>query len=252
MKNKIPLVVAHRGYSAKFPENTQAAFQAAIAAGAAMIELDVHLSRDGALIVTHDFELGRTSSGKGTLADFSSRELRSLDAGSWFAPYFKGERFPVLGEVLAMAKGKIDLNIEIKEETLVSETAYQTMAEKILVMVNGHAMRDHVVISSFDWKILERIRSQDSDLRLGLLNHEPEKGLRWEEAGKIRAYSYHPNFKTFTAQNAAEVREHGLKLFPYTANTEEEFRRLIELGADGIITNEVERLQDFLKATSRK
>jgi glycerophosphoryl diester phosphodiesterase len=240
-----PLVIAHRGYSGKFPENTLAAFQGAIETGADMIELDVHLTRDGALLVTHDFELGRTG-GDGTISTHTSAELRRFDAGSWFGPGFRGERFPVLGEVLALAKGKIELNIELKEETLTSPEAYEAMAEKTLVLARGHAMLDHIVISSFDWKALKYVRERDQKVRLGLLNHEPEVSLRWQEMGGIHPYSYHPNHEKLTNAHASEIRGHGLKLFPYTANTEAEFAKLRNLGADGVITNEVEALMGFL------
>lgn len=241
------LVIAHRGYSAKFPENTLSAFEAAIAAGAAMIELDVHLTRDGALLVTHDFELGRTSNGKGTISDFTSRELRSLDAGAWFSQYHKGERFPVLGEVLAMAKGRIELNIELKEETLPDDSVRDVMAEKVLALAGGHGMLSQVLISSFDWRALARLRLKDQNVRIGLLNDTPEKGLRWDEAAPLRAHSYNPNHEGLSEAQAREIHSKGLKLYPFTANTPEEFRKLLALGADGIITNEVEKLKEFLR-----
>jgi len=247
MKSR-PLIVAHRGFSARFPENTMAAFFGALEAGAQMIELDVHLTRDGALIVTHDFELGRTSSGAGSLSDHSSAELRRLDAGSWFGAGFQEERFPVLGQVLAFAKGNVELNLELKEETLVSPSAYEAMATKTLELVERHNMLDKVLISSFDWKMLSVLREKNSRIRLGLLNHEPEKDLRWKEAAQIGAYSYHPHFKNLTASLVREISEKGLLLFPYTANTNAEFERLVILGADGIITNEVALLKFFLES----
>ncbi len=245
MKSK-PLVIAHRGYSGKYPENTFAAFQAAIDFGADMIELDVHLTKDGALLVTHDFELGRNCATRGTLFDFTSKELRRIDAGSWFAPGFNGERFPVLGEVLGMAKGKVQLNVEIKEETLQSESAYNAMAEKILMLLSQHGMLNQVVVSSFDWKVLQLLRGSNGNVRLGLLNHEPTSGLHWDLAKTIGAYSYHPNFAQLTEEHVREMHTHGLKVFAYTANTEAEFRRLNALGVDGIITNEVEALKKWL------
>jgi glycerophosphoryl diester phosphodiesterase len=241
------LVIAHRGYSAQFPENTLAAFQGAIAAEANMIELDVHLTRDGALLVTHDFQLGRTSNGKGPLSALTSRELRSLDAGAWFSDFYKGERFPVLGEVLAMVKGKAELNVELKEETIQEPDARNAMVEKVLAMARGHGMLPQILISSFDWRALARVRELESGVRIGLLNDFPERGLRWEEALPLRAHSYNPNLDSLTEEAAREIHAKGLKLFPFTANTREEFRKALTFGADGIFTNEVEKLKDFLK-----
>ncbi len=247
MKNK-PLVIAHRGYSGKFPENTLAAFRGAIESGAQMIELDVHLTRDGALLVTHDFELGRTCNGRGRLSDLSSAELRRLDAGSWFHNRFSGEHFPVLGEVLALARAKVELNVELKEETLTSDAAYDAMAEKTLELLSRHGMEKNVIISSFDWQALKRVREKNPDIRLGLLNHEPEQSLHWGEVGRIRPFSYHPNQEKLDAAQVKEIKERGLKIFPYTANQESTFQRLFDLQVNGIITNEVEDLRNFIAA----
>ena len=85
------IVLAHRGYSAKAPENTMAAFELALAVGADGIELDVHMTRDGEIVVIHDDTLDRTTNGKGPVSDQTMAELRELDAGSWFSPEFAGE-----------------------------------------------------------------------------------------------------------------------------------------------------------------
>jgi glycerophosphoryl diester phosphodiesterase len=90
---KRPLVIAHRGYRTKYPENTLVAFQAAIDVGADMIELDVLLTKDRKMVVIHDESLGRTTNGRGMVSDCTLSQLKALDAGSWFDPCFKEERF---------------------------------------------------------------------------------------------------------------------------------------------------------------
>ena len=111
-----PWIIAHRGYRQKYPENTLAAFQAAMAAGAQMIELDVMLSRDRRPVVVHDDTLERTTNGTGAVKDFTLEELKKLDAGSWFEPRFADQRLPELSEVLALAGGRTRVNIEIKAQ----------------------------------------------------------------------------------------------------------------------------------------
>ena len=109
-----PLVSAHRGFSAAAPENTLAALRAALAAGADVAEIDVQLSRDGVLVLMHDRTLERTTDGTGPLRERTVAELKRLDAGSWFAPAYRGEEVPTLAEMLAWSRGRLGLLIELK------------------------------------------------------------------------------------------------------------------------------------------
>jgi glycerophosphoryl diester phosphodiesterase len=113
-KFKPPWFIAHRGYRAKYPENTLIAFQAALDAGVQMIELDVALSRDRKLVVIHDATLERTTNGKGAVSDHTLAQLKQLDAGGWFHARFAGEHLPELSEVLDLVDGQVMINIEIK------------------------------------------------------------------------------------------------------------------------------------------
>src|SRR5258705_12246401 len=109
-----PVVVAHRGSSAITPENTLAAFRQASSDGAAAVELDVRLSKDGEVVVIHDEKLHRTTGGRGRGSDFSLKELRQLSAGSWFHKEFSSETIPTLAEILALLRGIMGVKIEIK------------------------------------------------------------------------------------------------------------------------------------------
>ncbi len=108
------LNIAHRGASALAPENTMAAFAMAVELGADAIELDLHVSRDGELVVIHDHTLDRTTDGEGPVHTRSLQELKRLDAGRWFGESFAGQRIPTLAEVLDRFSGKIPLALEIK------------------------------------------------------------------------------------------------------------------------------------------
>lgn len=245
MKSR-PLLIAHRGFSAKYPENTLVAFEQALVHHCDMIELDIHLSKDGQLIVHHDFNLGRTSSGNGLIFDQTAHDLQKWDAGSWFNSKFKGEKIPLLRDVFALVKNQCLINVEIKHETLINRKACDQMAEGLLKLVEESHLMDTVVVSSFAWPMLEILRAKNSEIQLGLLNHELEKGLRLENADKIKPYSYHPNFKKLTKSMVELLHKYGLKVYPYTANETQDFEFLCEIDVDGIITNEVESLYHYL------
>ena len=111
---RTPLIIAHRGDMAHAPENTLAAFASAIAKGADGVELDVHLTADGELIVHHFFGLGFTNNGVGLVCERTLAELKALDAGSWFDAKFAGEKLPTLAEVFDLCKGKCRLEVDMK------------------------------------------------------------------------------------------------------------------------------------------
>lgn len=136
-----PWVIAHRGAAALAPENTLAAFKAAMAVGADAVELDVHLSRDGKLIVMHDETVARTTDGRGAIAELSGAEIRRLDAGGWFDASYAGERVPYLEEVLALdAHPVIELKYGSERYPRIEEAVVYALQE-------AGRMQDAVVIS---------------------------------------------------------------------------------------------------------
>jgi glycerophosphoryl diester phosphodiesterase len=241
-----PLVVtAHRGFSGAAPENTPAAFQAAILTGADMIELDVHLSRDGSLVVIHDDTLKRTTNGRGKVADKTLDDLRLLDAGAWFDPRFSGEKIPVLAEVLALARGRIALNIELKKGKSFPYTM-EELADRTLEEVERLGMLDRVLFSSFDPAAIDRILRRNPRLPVGLITEKP-----WatpEEAGGGKVYpTINALYKNLNAGNVRLARDRGVRIHAWTVNAPEEMAQMIALGVDGIITNHPDRLIDLLR-----
>lgn len=139
----LPYVAAHRGASRLAPENTIAAFSAALDQGALGIELDVHLSADGRAVVVHDYFLDRTTDGEGPVFRMNSVELKKLDAGSWWSEEFSGERLPLLDEVFELARGRAVVHVELKGlggDALVAE---------VVRLARGIGVTDHVVLMSF-------------------------------------------------------------------------------------------------------
>ena len=147
---KRPWVVAHRGYRAKYPENTIAAFEAAIAAEADMIELDICLTSDRIPVVIHDKTLDRTTNSKGLVSAHTLAELKELDAGSWFGAEFKGEAIPTLEELMMKIKGRITVNIEIKPESFEAPAPPDAIEVQVCEIVEKLEMADSVLISSFE------------------------------------------------------------------------------------------------------
>jgi glycerophosphoryl diester phosphodiesterase len=235
-----PLLIGHRGYPARFPENTLAAFEGAIGAGCDMIELDVTLSRDRKVVVIHDDTLDRTTTGKGPVRGRTLAEIKALDAGSWFDARFAAERVPELSQVLELTAGRCMLNIEIKESAF--ETGYPADAveRQVVGLVKESGALDRVLVSSFDRRILDRIAAMDTPPPIAYISdHGADKGLL-EMLVAMKAFSWHPRFKVLTRDQVDLLHASGIKVFPWTINTREEAEKLLALGVDGLISNEME------------
>ena len=156
------LVVGHRGAPSRAPENTLASFAAALAIGVDAIELDVHLTRDGHLVVIHDQNLARTTNGKGLVHEHSLAELMALDAGSWFGPSFAGERIPSFEETLVRIGPRVPLQVEIKGAT-------EGVVEATIAALRTHDVLDSAMITSFHLHRLPLVRKLAPAAQIGAL-----------------------------------------------------------------------------------
>jgi glycerophosphoryl diester phosphodiesterase len=232
------LNIAHRGASAEFPENTLIAFAAAITAGADMCELDVQRSADGALIVMHDDSVERTTDGKGKVAALKLETIKRLDAGTWFASRFAGERVPLLSEVFELAHGHCALNIELKAPEV---------AAQVCDLIGEWHTEQSTLISSFDWHELAQVRRIAPELRIGLLaSRGPSRLL--EAAVKMKAAAINPSFELITAEYCDRAHRNGLAIYTWTVDDPAQMRRLIIAGADGIMTNHPKRLRAVVES----
>jgi len=242
---KRPWVVAHRGYRGLYPENTLVAFEAAIAAGADMVEADVCLTRDRVPVVIHDKTLYRTTNGKGLVSEHSLSEIKELDAGSWFSAEFKGEAIPTLEELLQLVKGKISVNIEIKNDSIESPAPSDAIEVQICELVERLEMEDSVLISSFEHFIFPRIQrwyrnhGKSNVIRIALLQGVPLlEDLALGLCQRQNAYSYHPDENFVTPSLIEIMKAGGFRIFPYTINDEKRMEQLINWGVTGIISDE--------------
>ncbi len=233
-----PWIIAHRGYRAKYPENTLIAFQAALDAGVQMIELDVVLSRDRKLVVIHDANLERTTNGKGAVSDYTLEQLKQLDAGGWFHPRFSGEQLPELSEVLDLAGGQVFINIEIKPHAYEPHHPLDAVERQIIALIRRRIIADRVLISSFDLSLLQHIATIGHAPALGLISRNPANKQTLEECKQLNVVSWHPNHQILTPEQVKTMHAHDIRVFPYNADTSEEIARVLEMDVDGVISSD--------------
>ncbi len=239
-RGKYPvLVIAHRGFSGAAPENTMAAFNKAIDAGAEMIEIDVHLTSDGKVVVIHDDSLERTTNGSGRVADYTFHELQKFDAGSWFSNDFRGEKIPSLSQVLTLSKECILVNIEIKKGFL-GTYSMNDLADRALAEVESKSMLDEVLFSSFETAALHRIMEKNKRAKIALLLKKP-----WKNSDEALSGNYsilNCGKDTLTEQGIISAKQSGFRLNVWTVNEEKDMDWFINMNVEGIITNYPDQL----------
>jgi glycerophosphoryl diester phosphodiesterase len=237
-------VIAHRGASAYYPENTLSAFEGAITMGADMVELDVQLTSDKQVVVFHDEKISRCTNGRGKIADHTLAELKKLDAGSWFDKEFESAGIPTLAEVLEICKNRIAVNIEIKTEA-VSGILTGGIEEKCLKIVDQAGMCGHVVFSSFDPRAVIHLKVIDKTAAAAVLF---EKGLYGanppsEIVGLLGADAFNCSKRELSKAWLADLEAHNIPFNIYTINDEKNMRHLVSLGVNGIFTNHPDLLK---------
>lgn len=230
-----PLIFAHRGACRVAPENTLPAFAAAVQLGADGVELDVQYSADGGLVVFHNPTLEKTSTGRGRVTAHTLAELQALDAGSWFGPEFAGTRIPTLAEVLALLKGRLLVNIELKALDLASNS----LGPDVVQLVRRYDMADQVVLSSFNPFALRAAKQAGPEIEAGLLlSLELPRWTRWEIIRRYsRAEGLHPELAMVDQAYMARARRLGMPVRVWTVNEEADLHRMAALGVDTIITD---------------
>lgn len=235
-------IIAHRGFSSVAPENTISAFEKAIEVGADYFELDVHKTKDDSVVVIHDNSLKRTSSNGRIekIEEVPYQELISAKVGysEKFGDTFKEEKIPTLREALKVAKGKIKVCIEIK---------VYGVEESVLKTVNELNMNDEVIIFSFYYPVLAKIRQYDKEIPiLYLKGNADEETMYYGEAIGANAIGVGRETEiTKELLDMAHARD--MEIWQWTVNEKEDIRKLIEVGIDGIITNFPDSALSILK-----
>lgn len=230
-------IVAHRGYSEVAPENTVAALELAVQAGADAVEFDLHTAADGTPVLFHDETLERTSNGYGPVASLSLEELRDLDAGSWFDRAFAGEPIPPLAEALEAVGGRIGrVYAEVKSVREPGD------ARTIVDVVREAGLVERTVFISMDWSALDRIREHDPSALLGYIVDDPRRAADAyaRAAGDARALvDFDCRILLSDPPLAVRFADAGIPLATWTVNSVDDAARLFEMGVTRITTNRV-------------
>ena len=234
-----PFIVAHRGASEDAPENTLPAFDLAIRSGAEVVECDVHLSRDGEVVVIHDADLGRTTAGRGAVAELSWRELRTVEAGypARFGTRYAGTRLPRLADLLEMARCRCEVMIEIKADAV--GAAAGGIEERCVAAVTEAGMTGHVAYISMSPSVVSRIRALDPDAVTGLVFRRRRLWRLVPEAIRVRANLLIHATTVLLARPGVvrEARAAGLRTGAYVVNDESTLHRLLAAGVESLASD---------------
>jgi glycerophosphoryl diester phosphodiesterase len=230
-----PLVIAHRGASGELPENTMPAYRLALEQGADMIEIDLHTTRDGAIVITHDESL-EDLGGRGEVADATLEEIRRLDAGG-------GAAVPTLEEVLDAFGGRIPFNLELKRG---SREEYRGMEAAAVSEVARRGLLEQTLFSSFYPPVLEALREVSPEVRMAVLVSPRFPQGAIERARSLGAEALNPERSLVNREMVESAHAEGLAVYVFTVDDEEEMRRMLEMGVDGLFTNHPRRMRAVL------
>jgi glycerophosphoryl diester phosphodiesterase len=245
------LVVAHRGGAALAPENTLAAFENALQIGVDQVECDVHLSKDGELVIMHDPDVSRTTNGTGQIGQMTLAEIKELNAAAKFSGgTFTAQPPPTLGELLDLVKGKSGIQIEIK--LAAGNARYPGIEKKVADALNAKEMTDKAIVISFDFPTLKDIKAKDARIKTGALvnaqwmtarmTKSPEQVLD-EVVEATGADYFMPTSGSVSEALVKATHARGLKMGAWTVDATSEMKRLAGWGVDAITSNRPDELK---------
>ena len=224
------VVTGHRGAGFLEPENTVRSMLRAIELGVDQVEIDTHLTKDRKIMVIHDSTLDRTTNGHGFVGDYTLAELKRLDAG-------KGERIPTLQEIIDVIRGRVTLQIELKELDVTDHVVKEVMENKLA---------EEVVISSFWHQAVKRVKEINPRIETGVLFAcSPIDAVQL--ARNANADAVHPNLNYVDASMVGEAHGNGLKVNVWNADDERQMTRIINLDADSLGSNWPDLLLKLLR-----
>ena len=224
------LKIAHRGAKGYEPENTLQAFQKALDLNADGIELDVHLSADGHIMVIHDETIDKMTNGKGFVNTLSLPELKSFLIS-------EKHEIPTLKEVFDLVNKKCFINIELKDANTLTKVV--SLIDEYISEKNWSY--DHFIVSSFDWNALKEVHNFDSKIPIGVLT-ETNLDLALAFAETIKAKAIHPYYHLLNEENTKKIQKKGFLVLPWTVNIKEDIQKIKSFKVDGIITDFPDKL----------
>ncbi len=234
-----PSITCHRGYSAAAPENTLPAFQAAMDVGADCIELDVQMTKDGVVVVSHDPTLQRCTGVNRRICDMTFEEVRALDAGSFFDAKFAGTKIPTLQEVIDLCKGKIKLNIEIK-----NNAATPTLEAEVARLITENDILDEACVTCLSYHSLEKVKEANPAVRTGYIL---AFGIgNYYELPAADFFSVETTF--ITSSMVTRIHLLGKTVSAWTVDRSEDVTTLQEKQVDDLITGDPEMVRETLES----
>jgi glycerophosphoryl diester phosphodiesterase len=224
-------VVAHRGFSGKYPENTLRAFREALALNVDTVEFDVRLTKDNEPVLIHDPTVDRTTNGQGRVEEMTLAEIKALDAGSSLNPEFAGERVPTLAEALDLLGGRVRLNIHLKP----LGPTRAILVERVIEELDQRRLFDHCFIAC-DVETLVLAKEICPEVDICNLSKKPLETYVSRSLA-IGCRILQPGNRDVTKQLIEEAHRYGMEVNPFYADDVEEMGRLIACGVDGILTN---------------
>ncbi|WP_411842569.1 glycerophosphodiester phosphodiesterase [Salinicoccus sp. HZC-1] len=242
-------IFAHRGAMGTYPENTMLAFEKAIEMGADGLEVDVHMTSDGELVVIHDESVECTTNGEGRVRDMTFEQVRNLSAGvrfkdfAGYQPAWDEEKVPSLKEVLELAEHHdIELNIEFKTNKFL----YDGIEEKVDAMVSGYSIEHKVIYSSFHLPTIIRMKTINPNSRIAWLTKKMPSIL-YDYINTLKLDALHLSGKAIL-KNAKRIKTSEDKVRVWTVNDENDAEKFFELGVEAVMTDYPEEIIEARKA----
>lgn len=251
-----PLVFGHRGWSGRFPESTLPAFEAAVALGVDALEMDVHCTRDGVLVVHHDDQVDRTTNGRGAINELTLAELRTLDAGYvWsddggetFPFRGKGIVIPTLAEIFAEF-GHLWINVDLKQ-------VEPSIVRPFAAMIREYDMAARMFVGSFNGRNVAAFRREMPEVatassaaevaRQLLLSRLRLNGLYWGRSRALQIPEMAYGIQIVTPRFVRDAHANGTAVHVWTVNEVADMERLLAMGVDGIMSDHPDRLLRLL------
>lgn len=232
-------IIAHRGYSCVYPENTILSFDQAVKIKSHMLEFDIQLTLDNIPVVIHDNLVDRTTNGNGAVSDYSYSDLRKLDAGSWKNSNYVNQKIPSLEEVIEKYSNEIPMNIEIKTES-VNDKIQSGIEEKAVEIIEKYNCKSNIIFSSFDPRALWHLNDIDANINTAILYYDKiwiQKSYT-EIIQTCKANAFNCSNAEITDSLLNECTDLKIPINAYTIDNCDEMKKLWEKGISGVFTND--------------
>ena len=231
---------AHRGFKGKYPENTMLAFKKAVEAGATGIELDVHLTKDGEIVIIHDETLDRTTDSRGLVGEKTLAELIEVNASILY-PACEIQRIPTLAEYFDFAKEEdLITNIELKNSII----EYPAIEKKVYELIKEYDLAEKIIISSFNHNSLVRFKEIDSSIKCGVLEssrlYQP-----WSYVKDLGMEYFHPMNFSVTKEVAENCAANGIGLNIWFGKPDYDYSQYLAMNPAGLITDFPDRVDEL-------